>query len=372
MREEEQLLEAINATLAAKKRFALATVVRVKGSAYRREGTKMLIDEVGQQVCMISGGCLEQEVGELAQAVIASGDAEVHPFDLDEDVVWGLGLGCGGAVDVLIEAFDEGPAFSAWLEAVKEQGAAVLATMIHTDGSHQLSQQGRLFVAQDGTTKGSLHDEQLEKQVLDFATQKMQALYPRSETYRFTTAAGQALDIFIDVNSPPAELAIFGAGHDALPLASMARDLGYRLTVIDARHAFVNEERFPGAKLIRSHPSGFAEQVSLSARSYAIIMNHHLERDKACLRFVAQSPAPYIGILGPRSRYERMLSELKDEGFYLNQQQHQRIRNPIGVDIGADSASEIAVSIMAELLAVRGGFKAGFLQQRSGRIHQPS
>ena len=155
MRELIRLLDAVEAARATGQNAAIATVVRVKGSAYRREGTKMLIDAAGNQVCMISGGCLEQEVGELAQRVMATGESVVKFFDLDEDLVWGLGLGCGGSVDVYIEPFDEGEANARWLQALREGRAAALATVIETEGS-SLQTASRMFIDSDGTPCGTL------------------------------------------------------------------------------------------------------------------------------------------------------------------------------------------------------------------------
>jgi xanthine/CO dehydrogenase XdhC/CoxF family maturation factor len=368
MRQEERLLlKAINEAKASGQKAAIATVVRVVGSAYRREGTKMLIDAEGGQVCMISGGCLEQEVSEIARQVMESGQGVVYFFDLDEEVVWGLGLGCGGAVEVYIEPLDHGPEFQRWLKTVESQQAGVLATILNVKEGSIFRKAARLFTDQNGTLSGHLGDDTLNQQVAKLAKEKMSQLYPRSETRTFKTSS-EAIEIFIDVNVPPPELAIFGAGHDATPLASYASKLGFRVTVIDARHAFVTPERFPEAELIRTHPSGFAEKVTLSPRTYVVLMNHHLERDKESLAFALTQPVPYIGVLGPRSRYERMLNALKEENRFPNSL--SVVRNPIGVDIGADTPDEIAVSIMSELIAIRGNYKAGFLNDRAGRIHE--
>jgi xanthine dehydrogenase accessory factor len=369
MREEErQLLQAIADAKASGRKAAIVTVVRVVGSAYRREGTKMLIDADGGQVCMISGGCLEQEVGEIAKQVMESGNAKVHFFDLDEEVVWGLGLGCGGAVDVYIEPLDIGTEFQHWLEAVQAQKAGALATILNVRDGSSFRKASRLFIAEDGNVSGTMGHESLNEQVVQRAKAKMSQLYPRSET-RTYKANDEALEVFLDVNVPPPELAIFGAGHDAIPLASYAHKLGFRVTVIDARHAFVTPERFPHANLVRTHPSGFPEKVALTPRTYVVLMNHHLERDKESLAFVLTANVPYIGVLGPRSRYERMLNALKDESRIPTAKELEKVRNPIGVDIGADTPDEIAVSVMSELIAIRGNYKAGFLNERVGRIH---
>ena len=366
MQELIRLLSAVEAARAAGQQAAVATVVRVKGSAYRREGTKMLIDAAGNQVCMISGGCLEQEVGEVAQRVMATGEPVVKFFDLDEDLVWGLGLGCGGSVDVYIEPFDEGRENARWLQALKEGRAAALATVIAAEGSSLKGK--RMFIDSSGATLGSLGNEETDAEFVLRAREKMAQLYPRSETVEVTLATGRA-DIFLDVNVPPPELVVFGAGHDAIPVASYAHELGFKTTVVDARHAFVTEERFPHATLVRTHPSGFADKVEVGPRSSVVVMNHHLERDKESLAFALTTAAPYIGVLGPSSRFERMQDALKEEGRGLTEADLNRVRNPIGLDIGADSPAEIAMSIMTELLALRGGYAGGFLNDRRGPIH---
>ncbi len=371
MQELMQLLSAIDDAKRAGKPAALATVVRVKGSAYRREGTKMLIDADGKQVCMISGGCLEAEVAEIAQQVIQSGKPVLQAFDLAEDVVWGLGLGCGGAVDVYIEAFDESAAYQAWLEAVKQQQSACLASIIETEKPAGSLSVGRLFIAADGQLTGSLGTATLDQELRELALGRMRGLYPRSFIHHVRLADHGDVAIFLDFHVPAAELLIFGAGHDAIPLANLAHTLGLRVSIIDARPAFVTPERFPQAeRLIRTHPSGFNEHVRIQARSYVMVMNHHLERDTASLAFALRSPAAYIGVLGPRQRYQDMLDALQEDGQSFSEAQLSRVRNPVGVDIGADTPQEIAVSIMAELTALRGGYGAGFLSDRDGFIHK--
>ena len=293
------------------------------------------------------------------------GETVVKFFDLDEDLVWGLGLGCGGSVDVYIEPFDEGEENARWLRALRAGQAAALATVIEADPGLRGK---RMFVDSSGATLGTLGDEDVNAQFVARAQEKMAQLYPRSETVEVTLPSGRA-DIFLDVNVPPPELVVFGAGHDAMPVASYAHELGFKTTVVDSRHAFVTEERFPHAALVRTHPSGFAEKVAVGPRSSVVIMNHHLERDKESLAFALTTAAPYIGVLGPGSRFERMRDALVEEGRGLTEADLNRVRNPIGLDIGADSPAEIAMSIMTELLALRGGYAGGFLNDRRGPIH---
>lgn len=372
MSEREELLRAIDAARAMGKRAALASVVRVTGSAYRREGTRMLIDEDGAMTCMISGGCLEPTIAEIARTVIETNKPVIRHFDLEEDVVWGLGIGCGGSVDVYIEPLETVSPVDVWLEDLREGKAVALTTVIETSAPGEILVGARMLVREDGSLRGTLGSSVLDEAVCLVVEQKFRELMPRSETRRFSLATGETADVFVDVSVPPSELVIFGAGHDAIPLVALGLGQGYRVAVVDARPAFVTSERFPGAKLVVAHPTEFKDRVLLGPRSYVVIMNHHLERDRACLRFALESAAPYVGVLGPRSRFERLVEGLREEGFEVTRDHRARVYNPVGLDVGADSPEEVALSILAEILAVRNHHAGGFLRQRPGRIHAPA
>jgi xanthine/CO dehydrogenase XdhC/CoxF family maturation factor len=229
----------------------------------------------------------------------------------------------------------------------------------------------RLFVAEEGTPIGSLGDETLHLQVVELARQKLSEQSPKSETREILLPGGKMASVFLDVNVPSAELMIFGAGHDAIPLAKASLDLGLKTTVVDPRPGYNTAERFPGAERILANAETYGEQVSIGRRTYVVVMNHHLERDQEALRFALQSKAPYVGVLGPRSRSNRLLEALERAGVTFRAEELARMFSPVGLDIGADSPEEIAVSIMAEVLAFRSGHGAGFLRERPG-IHQPA
>jgi xanthine/CO dehydrogenase XdhC/CoxF family maturation factor len=357
--ETRQVLEAAREAWARGRRVALATVVRVFGSAYRREGAKMLAHEDGSATCMISGGCLEPEVVEVAKGVIATGSPRLVRYDLDEDVMWGLGLGCGGAVEVYIEPLEEGSLLARWLELQAEGESAVLVTPL--EGG-----EGRLLLREDGPPQGALAPSELARAAHEAAASLLAESSPRAHM-----RAVEGAQVFFDVSVPPPELVVFGAGHDAIPLVAQAQTLGMRATVVDARPAYATPDRFPGARIVLAHPQEFPERVRLTRHSYVVIMNHHLQRDQACLAYVLDSPAPYIGMLGPRSRFEKLLDALAREGRQVGPQDLERVRSPVGLDIGAEAPEEVAVSILAEVLAVQRGFPGGPLRQRQGRIHQP-
>ena len=358
-RETERILQAVRHARATGERVALATVVRVRGSAYRREGARILVRADGTYECLLSGGCLEPAVVEAASRVIAGGDPVVVSYDLEEDSLWGLGIGCSGAVDIRIERLEDDAITDAWLAMLEEGAAGTLVTPL-------AGAAGRLLVTAHGT-RGSLGSYALDALAALAAGARAARALPHSGA---ETIAGA--ELFFELSLPPPRFIVFGAGHDAVPLAGHARALGFDVTVVDVREAFLVRDRFPGALLVAAHYSRFPEQLALDARSFVVIMNHHLERDRESLRFALASDAPYIGLLGPRSRFEKLLSALRARGEDPGVQVLARVRNPVGLALGAETPEEIALSILGEVTALRRGFDAGFLSGRDTSLHRPS
>lgn len=357
-REIEDILQGIREARSVGQGVALATVVKVIGSAYRREGAKMLIREDGALTCMLSGGCLEPEVAQAAQSVIENDQPLRTSYNLDEETTWGLGIGCGGSVDIYVEKLSGDPLMERWLEVMHNAEAAVMATAMNG--------KGRMIVLESGEPMGGFGDEALEAKIVEQALAMLKDQHPRARSQPF---GGQ--EIFLDVSVPAAELVIFGAGHDAIPMSRLGLELGFKLRVVDMRTAFAIPERFPGATVQVVWPDNFAKHVPIGPRSYVLVMNHHLEMDKSTLRFLLNTPAPYIGMLGPRSRYQKVLDALRGEGVQPTAEQLSRIRNPVGISMGAETPEEVALSTLCEILALRRGFGAGFLNGVTGRIHDP-
>jgi xanthine dehydrogenase accessory factor len=354
-RETERILDAIRDVRARGQRAALATVVRVRGSAYRREGAQILVREDGTHECLLSGGCLEPAVADAAARVIETGAPALVAYDLEDDSVWGLGIGCTGAVDIYIERLDEDdPVTRAWLDVLARAEAGVLVTPL-------AGASGRLLVRAGGRETGALTPA--IPGVREAARERLRARFPQSGC---EPVGG--VDLFFAVSARPPELVIFGAGHDAVPLARGGWDLGFAVTVVDVREAFLTGERFPGMTTTLVRPGRFAEAVALGPRSFAVIMNHHLERDRESLQVALASEAAYVGVLGPRSR----LNKLVAAGAAPDAAALGRVRNPVGLALGAETPEEIAVSILGEILAVERGFDGGFLSGRETSLHRPA
>lgn len=358
-RESERLLEVIRQARAAGEPAALATVVRVNGSAYRREGTRMFVRQNGTYECSLSGGCLEPTVAEAAARVIATGEPVIASYDLADDSVWGLGIGCSGAVDIRLERLEDDAITHGWLTILERGDAAVLVTPLS-------GVSGRMIVGGAGVIAGGLSDAGIEQEAIARAGDRLRAPYPASGLEPIGSA-----EVFYEITMPPPELVIFGAGHDAAPVARLAWMLGFAVTVVDVRDAFLAPDRFPGATLACAHFSQFADRVKPRAGAFMLVMNHHLERDRESLRFSLESAAAYIGVLGPRSRYEALLAGLAAQGYAPNPPAIARVHSPVGLSLGAETPHEVAVSILGEILAIRRGFEGGFLSGSVQSLHRP-
>jgi xanthine dehydrogenase accessory factor len=338
---------------------ALATVIGVRGSTYRREGARLVIPAEGDTVGNISGGCLEGDVVRTAREVLASGTPEVLHFDLtaDDEAVWGWGLGCNGAIDVLVEPAAAARPFGAAMRtARREHRALALVTIVEGPRTG-----ARLVVHPDGSTEGDLGEGARTAALDALAT-------GRSATVTLEPDGGRA---FVEVLEPPLRLVVCGAGHDAIPVVEFGARLGWRVEVVDDRRALLNDKRFPRASgLVHSQPSAAADAVAADGRTYVVVMSHNFLRDAAYLRSFLASPVPYLGMLGPVTRFERLLDSLVAEGFPRPAEADlARVHGPAGLDLGAEGPEEIAWAIVAEILAVHRKAGAGFLRDRGGPIH---
>lgn len=359
MSELDDVLAALDASFGDD--VALATVVAVRGSTYRREGARLVIPAVGATVGNISGGCLEGDVVQAAREVLASGRPQLLSFDLtaDDEAVWGWGLGCNGAIDVLVEpAAMARPYVSAMRSARRDDRAVALVTVI--DGPRTGD---RLIVNPDGSTEGDLGPAA--------RVAALDALGAGRSAMIDLPTGGAGARAFVEVLEPPLRLVICGAGHDAVPVVEFGARLGWRVEVIDDRRAFLTTERFPqAARLVHAQPAEAAAAVAADDHTHVVVMSHNFLRDAAYLGSFLVPRVAYLGMLGPATRLERLIDALVAEGHPPpSPDAVARVHGPAGLDIGAEGPEEIAWAIVAEILAVRRGADAGFLRGRGGPIH---
>jgi xanthine dehydrogenase accessory factor len=352
-RETREVLDRLAAVRSTGMRAALCTVIRVQGSAYRREGAKLLVADDGTTAGNVSGGCLEQDVREAALQVIRSGLAEVRSYcsSSDEIAAWDLGLGCDGQVEVLIELAPEPlPTERALLDG---RIPFAVATLLPTGP--------RLLVTPD-STEGTLGAHLLDAEVAVRARELL-------KTGHSAVLELGDRSVFIESLIPPPQLVLCGAGEDARPLARFAAEIGFRIVVTDKRPAYLTARRFPAAAaLVDGGAEDFDHRLSLDETCYAVVMTHNFGDDQEFIRALLRSPVAYIGMLGPRQRTERILGNLSREGAF-DDSQRDRIYGPVGLDIGTDGAEQVALSVIAELLAVHSGRRARSIRERAAPIH---
>jgi xanthine dehydrogenase accessory factor len=356
-KETAEILARLAELTAAGRRAALATVVHIVGSAYRRPGAKFLIEETGDTLGSVSGGCLEADVREVAKGVLATGTPSLRHYSTgaDEDMVWGLGLGCNGSVDVFVETATEGPLADRAGE-LREllAGDAPVAVLTVVDGGENAG--ATLVLGPDGTVRGSLGSADLDR----LGAERAVDLVPTGRS-SLQNLAGRG--VFVEVLPPPPHLLVCGAGDDARPLVAYAEDAGFRVTVIDHRPALLAPDWFPqAARLVLARPEDPTIALPPAARSLAVVKTHSLAQDREWARRLLAAGVPYVGMLGPHARTESILRELGTDG-------KGRVFGPVGLDLGADGPRQVALAIVAELLAFIAGRQPGHLNERKEAIH---
>ena len=371
MSELTDVLSAIESLSARGERLALATIVAVRGSTYRRPGARLIVPEEGPLVGNLSGGCLENEVAQVARAVVEEGRARLVSFDLtaDDEAVWGWGLGCNGAIDLFVEPAEKAAEVARALRmAVEEERPISLVTVLGSSVPG-VEQGNRMLVRPDGGARGSLGDAALDAAARKAALELL--AHERSEVRTLPGSSGEA-STFVEVLEPPLHLVICGAGHDVRPVVEAAALLGWAPIIVDDRREFLSPDRFPDAATFVhvEHPEDVADAAPIDERTFVVVMTHNYLRDKDYLRSLLGSPARYIAMLGPGARTERLLTELREEGVSVTDEDLERIHGPAGLDLGAEGPEEIAAAIAGEILAVKRGRDTGFLRDRKGPIHE--
>ena len=369
---------------------ALATLVHVAGSSYRGVGARALALPDGDTIGLISGGCLEGDLLERAGEVLADGHARTVRYDSNapEDAWLGLGLGCNGVVDVLLErmqATDAAPAgrYLPLLDQARCGGRrSALATVYRSPEAGEVG--ARLALVEEPAAAGAPvggvpaagvaappeprphHFGHLRGALREALTRDLSALlsvgHSHSATYQVD---GAPVQVLLELVEPPLALTVCGAGPDAEPLVTLAANLGWSPVVFDHRAAFARPERFPGAARVATGArEEFAAAVPPRAGEVAVLMTHSYPTDLAYLEQLAPRDLRYIGVLGPRRRLERLLEELGGRAPAAG-----ALYGPAGLDIGADTPAEIALSIVAEIRAVLAGRGGAPLRDRPEPIH---
>lgn len=347
------------------KKAALATVVRVRGSSYRSPGARMLITEDGKWVGSISGGCLEGDALRKARKVMTDQIATTVTYDTTEESNQnlGIGLGCNGVIDVLIEPINSSSQTNPvklFSEFINTDKPLSVATIFSEKGVAE-----KLIISEDGHVSSKFSNDSLN-QIVKVDLEKTFKTH-RSEVKKYD----DDVEVFLELIQPTLSVIIFGGGFDARPVSQLAKSLGWDVNVTDECVAHIAPIFFPTADKLSLCDRKFIDRdFKITPYTACVLMSHNYEYDLDVLKKLIQSPAPYIGILGPRKRFDKMRDEFAEEGILLKSEILNRIHSPIGLDIGAEAPDEIAVSIIAEIQSKFSFRSGGFLKYRNGPIHQ--
>lgn len=383
-KELQAIIQAHEQARQAGRSTALVTVFKTTGSTYRRPGARMLVlpttNLIGADfIGSISGGCLEDDARERALETLSTGRGVSVCYDTtaEADILLGSGVGCQGVVHVIVQPlpFDDLSATppGQFARVLRHRRRGVLATVCAAAGYADPAEPGSfLFLLEgDAAPVGPLDvfDPLLAEAVAADMGQVLATGSSRLQTY--SLGSNGRAEVFFETISPPRSLLICGAGQDAIPLAHLGKELGWRVRVVDGRRAYATPERFPDVdELIVCPPREFASRLAVEPGEAVVLLTHNFLHDKEFLRAALASSAGYIGLLGPRRRKERLLAELAHlPDSTLGKRSLNRVYGPAGLDIGAEAPEQIALAIVAEIEAVFARRRGGILKRRRAPLH---
>lgn len=366
MKEVSEIIKSYQVAKEGGLKCALATVVKVEGSSYRQPGARMLVTEEGQLTGAISGGCLEGDALRKALLAIDQQQNKLITYDTssEDDVEFGVQLGCNGIVHILFEYIDDGHANNPirLLEKLQEKRREAVIVTLYSLKRNQEQIGTSLFIREDEAVCNNsvaLHLLPDAKKMLQGKASVIKKVINGEEDY----------EALIEYIAPPVQLVIAGAGNDVQPLVKAASLMGWQIIVGDGRATHALPQRFPDAKVLQVKPHELMSHVAIDTVTFFVLMTHNYKYDISLLKLLLETDVPYIGILGPKTKLNRMLNDLKGEDITITDNQIKRIYGPVGLDIGAETSEEIAVSVVAEIKAVMSGKKGISLKYKEEKIH---
>ena len=372
MKEIKDIIRSFDEAQQQGKQTALATVVHLDGSSYRRPGARMLITDEGQLTGAISGGCLEGDALRKALLVMSQQRSMLVTYDTmdEDDAKFGIGLGCNGIIQVLIEPINPGepdnPIQLLRIVAEKRE-KAVVVTLFSLENKKNTQPGTRLLLKENYQQERNTPLKEI------LVKDGMKTLREGRSVFRTYQTESQNLTAFIELVEPAVSLIAIGAGNDVVPLIAMAEILGWETTVIDGRPAYAKKERFvPSCQVLVSKPENVISQIEIDNRTVFVLMTHNYNYDMAMLHQLLIKNVIYVGMLGPKKKLDRILGELRDQGASFTEEQLASVHSPVGLDIGAETSEEIALSILSEIKAVLSGKQGLSLHSNTGSIHSRS
>jgi len=365
MKEINDIVKAYREAKADGLKTALATVVKVEGSSYRQPGARMLVTEDGQLTGAISGGCLEGDALKRAVLAIHQKNNKLITYDTSnpDDVEFGVQLGCNGIVHILFEYIDENTAqnpISLLEKTTENRNASVITTLFSLDKKN----------SQIGTVASIINEE---------VTLLASNIISEDELVNYSQVFEEKQNVIRKVSSneilfqyipPQTTLIIAGAGNDVKPLVETASILGWKIVVADGRATHAQKKRFPKAdEVLLATPEEIINKIEIDESSIFVLMTHNYNYDLALLKLIIYKPLKYIGLLGPKTKLHRMIDDMTNSGMVIGDDELNKLYGPVGLDIGAETSEEIAISIIAEIQAVLNQRKGLSLRDKKEKIH---
>ena len=372
MKEIREIIKAYEAAAKAGKKSALATVVHLNGSSYRRPGARMLVTDEGELTGAISGGCLEGDALRKAMIVLAQQKSKLVTYDTsdEDDAIIGIQLGCAGVIQVLFEPIDENDAnnpIQLLRKVIAKRQKAVLVTLFSLEDKKNEQPGTCLLAEENDNIAGSIPYPELQKSIVEDVGEVM---HQQSSAFKNYTIEKFSITAFVEFLQPPVSLVIIGAGNDAIPMMQIANILGWDVRVVDGRSTHAKPERFVSAcQVLVSKPGKLLEHITIDRQTVFVLMTHNYNYDLAILKVLLLKNVTYIGLLGPKKKLDRMIDEMREEGIPIDEDQLKKIYGPVGLEIGAETAEEIALSIIAEIKAVLAGKPGRSLREKQDVIH---
>lgn len=373
MKELREIVKAYDAAVQQGKKTALAAVVHLDGSSYRRPGARMLVNDEGELTGAISGGCLEGDALRKAMFALSQQQSKLVTYDTsdEDDMTIGIQLGCAGVIQVLFEPINPNQTanpIQLLRKALAIRQHAVLVTLFDLSDKKNFQPGTCMLLESDGHLSGSQPFPALQEELVQEMNLVLQS---GKSVFRQFTGEGWSITAFIEYLQPPVSLVVVGAGNDAIPMMQFADTLGWDVRVVDGRNTHARPERFASAcQVLVSKPEQVLEQLPMDERTVFVMMTHNYNYDLAMLRALLPTRTPYIGMLGPRKKLERMLDELRSGGMEVAESMLEKVYGPAGLEIGAETPEEIALSIIAEIQGVLTGTSGGQLKSKTGVIHE--
>jgi xanthine/CO dehydrogenase XdhC/CoxF family maturation factor len=375
VKELREIIKAYDAAVHAGKKAALAAVVHLDGSSYRRPGARMLVTDEGELTGAISGGCLEGDALRKALHVLSQQQSKLVTYDTsdEEDATIGIQLGCAGIIQVLFEPIkpiDLDNPIQLLRKAVAIRQKSVLVTLFSLENKRNEQPGTCLLMEANGNISGTIPYPELESFILEDVRAAMEA-----EQSSFKQYVGNDFNVtaFIEFLQPAVSLVVIGAGNDAIPMMQLGDMVGWDVRVVDGRNTHAKPERFASAcQILVSKPEKVLEQIPIDSQTVFVMMTHNYNYDLAMLKALLPRNVPYIGMLGPKKKLDRMIDELRADGMEITEDMLGKVFGPVGLEIGAETAEEIALSIIAEIRAVLNGKQGGYLRYKREVIHARS